>query len=92
MSSSGSAKLVEISKVIADKGDGISYISNEEDNYIIGTRRYDERIAKYLDKTVKSWKGKESDLVNLKKKKGKAPQTKKVAYLWKIPLNEDNFL
>lgn len=85
-----SEKLREISKVIAGKGDGISYILNESDNYTIGTRKYDKEIAKYLDQTVKSWEGTEANLGNLKKKKGKDNQASKVAYLWKIPLTENN--
>ena len=90
MSINFSKKLMEISKVIAGNGDGISYILNENDNYIIGTKKYDEKIAQYLDQTVKSWKGTEANLADLKKKKGKVNQIKKVAYLWKIPLNENN--
>ncbi len=87
-----SEKLKEISKVIARNGDGISYIHNEDDVYTIGTRKYDRRIAQYLDQTVKSWKGSEASLANLKKKKGKEGQNSKIAYLWKIPLTEDNEL
>jgi len=78
--------LIEISKVMEEKGDGISYIRNEADYYTIGTRKYSEEIAKYLDKTVDVWEGSE-DYVNEKKKKGKRSEsTKKVGYLWKIPL------
>lgn len=87
-----SEKLREISRVIAGKGDGISYIFNESDNYTVGTKKYDKEIAKYLDKTVKSWEGKEANLANLKKKKRKDNQTSQVAYLWKIPLTENNLL
>lgn len=90
ISISFSEKLSEISKVIARKGDGISYISNGSGNYIIGTRKYDKEIAKYLDQTVKSWEGKEANLANLKKKTGKENQTDKVAYLWIIPITDNN--
>ena len=90
-----SKKLVEISKVIAEKGDGISYILNENDNYTIGTKKYNENIAQYLNQTVETWKGSEANLANLanlKKKKGKNRQVKpkKVAYLWRIPITENN--
>jgi hypothetical protein len=90
-----SKKLVEISNVIAEKGDGISYILNENDNYIIGTKKYSEKIAQYLNQTVETWKGSEANLANLahsQKKKGKNKQIKpkKIAYLWQIPITENN--
>jgi hypothetical protein len=92
MSINFSKKLIEISKVIAEKGDGISYILNENDNYTIGTKKYSEKIAQYLNQTVETWNGSEADIANLKKKKGKNKQTKpkNVAYLWKIPITENN--
>jgi hypothetical protein len=86
MSKNFSKKLVEISKVIGEKGDGISYILNEGDNYTIGTKAYSEKIAQYLNQNVKIWKGSEANL-----KKGKNTQKpNKVGYLWKIPLTENN--
>jgi len=89
-----SKKLIEISEVLAEKGDGISYILNENDNYTIGTKIYNEKIAQYLNQTVKTWEGSEVNLTNLKKKKGKNKQKKpnKVGYLWKIPITENNLL
>jgi hypothetical protein len=83
-----SKKLVEISKVIGEKGEGISYILNEGDNYTIGTKVYSEKIAQYLNQTVKMWKGSEANL-----KKGKNKQKpNKVGYLWKIPITKNNLL
>jgi hypothetical protein len=92
MSTNFSKKLGEISKVLAEKGDGISYILNENDNYTIGTKIYSEKIAQYLNQTVKTWEGSEVTLANLKTKKGKDKQikSKKVGYLWKIPITENN--
>jgi hypothetical protein len=92
MSKNLSKKLVEISKVIAGKGDGISYILNENDNYTIGTKKYSEKIAQYLNQTVKTWNGSEADIANLKKKKGKNKQIKpeNIVYLWEIPISENN--
>ena len=79
-------KLIEISNVMEEKGDGISYIRNESDSYTIGTRKYSEEIARYLDKTVETWEGSE-DYVNEKKKKGKRSEAaKRIGYIWKIPL------
>ena len=81
-------KLIEISRVMNEKGDGISYIRNESSSYTIGTKIYSEEIAEYLDKTVGLWEGSEA---NLKKKKGKKQEKdKKVGYIWKIPLTESN--
>lgn len=78
--------IMEISKVMEEKGDGISYIRNEPDYYTIGTRKYSEEIARYLDETVEAWEGSE-DYVSEKKKKGKRSEAaKKVGYLWKIPM------
>ncbi len=78
-------KLMKISKVMEEEGEGISYIHNGIDNYTIGTKIYSEEIAKYLDKTVKNWEGSEASME--KPKKGKInKKTKKVGYLWKIPI------
>lgn len=81
-------KLMKISKVMEEKGDGISYIRNEKDNYTIGTRKYSEEIAKYLDKTVGKWEGSEANVKKRKKKGRKEETAKKVGYLWKIPISE----
>ena len=79
-------KLIEISNFMEEKGDGISYIRNEADYYTIGTRKYSEEIARYLDETVETWEGSE-DYVNEKKKKGKRSEAaKRIGYIWKIPL------
>ena len=87
-----SKKLVEISKIIGENGGGISYIHNEDDNYTIGTKKYSEKIVQYLNQTVETWKGCEASLANLKKRKGKNKQikTKKIGYIWKIPLTKNN--
>lgn len=79
-------KLMEITRIMEEKGNGISYIRNESDAYTIGTRIYNDEIAKYLDKTVENWEGSEAD-VKKRKKKGRMTKetSKKVAYLWKIP-------
>jgi hypothetical protein len=90
MSKNLSKKLVEISKVIAGKGDGISYILNENDNYTIGTKKYSEKIAQYLNQTVETWNGSEADIANLKKGRNKELKPKNVIYLWKIPITENN--
>jgi hypothetical protein len=84
-----SKKLMEISKVIEEKGDGICYILNEGDHYTIGTKNYNEQIAQYLNRNLETWNGGEA---NLKQKKGKnkQPKPKKVGYLWKIPIKENN--
>jgi TFIIF-interacting CTD phosphatase-like protein len=79
-------KLIEISNVMEEKGDGISYIRNEADYYTIGTRKYSEEIAKYLDENGETWEGTE-DYVNEKKKKGKRSEAaKRIGYIWKISL------
>ena len=52
MSINFSKKIVEISKIIGQNGDGISYILNEGDSYTIGTRKYSEKIVQYLNETV----------------------------------------
>ena len=91
MSEDFSKKLVEISKIIGEKGDGISYILHESDNYTIGTKIYSEKIVQYLNENVKNWKGAEADSAGIKKKKGKN-KPNKVGYLWKIPLTENNLL
>ncbi len=82
-------KLMKISKVMEEKGEGISYIRNESDSYTIGTKIYNEEIAKYLDETVGKWEGSEAN-VKKRKKKGKMTEgtKKKVGYIWKIPINE----
>ena len=89
MSINFSKIIVEISKIIGQNGDGISYILNEGDSYTIGTRKYSEKIVQYLNETVETWDGSEA---NLEKKKGKNKKIKpkKVGYLWKIPINENN--
>ncbi len=89
-----SEKLKEISQVIAKNGDGISYIHNEDDIYTIGTKKYDKRIAQYLDQTVKTWRGIEADQIILKRKKKRNKESEmiRVGYLWEIPLTENNLL
>jgi hypothetical protein len=77
-------KLREISKFLEREGEGISYISNKPDTYTIGSRKYSEKIVEYLDKNVEGWEGSEPQL---KEKKGKSKQEKKVGYLWKIPVS-----
>ncbi|MEN4017685.1 MAG: hypothetical protein PQ968_04465 [Methanobacterium sp.] len=81
-------KLMKISKVMEEKGDGISYIRNEKDSYTIGTRKYSEEIAKYLDEIVGEWEGSEANVKKRKKKGRKEEAPKKVGYLWKIPVSE----
>lgn len=84
-------KLIDISKVMEEKGNGISYILNESDSYTIGTRIYSEEIDEYLDKTVELWEGNVANLKKSRKRKSKTPhdeRPKKVAYIWKIPLTE----
>ncbi len=86
-----SKKLVEISKIIGENGGGISYILNEDDNYTIGTKKYSEKIAQYLNETLKTWNGSEASLADLKKKKGKNKEKiSKIGYIWKIPITENN--
>jgi len=81
-------KLMKISKVMEEKGDGISYIRNEKDSYTIGTRKYSAEIAKYLDETVGNWEGSEANVKKRKNKGKKGETVKKVGYLWKIPVSE----
>ena len=81
-------KLMKISKFMEEKGDGISYIRNEKENYTIGTRKYSDEIAKYLDEMVGNWEGSEANVKKRKKKGRKEETTKKVGYLWKIPIQE----
>jgi hypothetical protein len=81
-------KLMKISKFMEEKGDGISYIRNEKDNYTIGTRKYSDEIAKYLDEMVGNWEGCEANVKKRKKKGRKEETAKKVGYLWKIPIQE----
>lgn len=81
-------KLMEISKIMEEKGDGISYIRNEKDNYTIGTRKYSEEIANYLDESVGEWEGSEANVKKRKKKGRKEETAKKVGYLWKIPIQK----
>ena len=80
-------KLMKISKVMEEEGDGISYIRNESDSYTIGTRKYSEKIAKYLDKTVEKWEGCEANVKKKKTRGNKLEKVKKVGYLWKIPIS-----
>jgi hypothetical protein len=82
-------KLMKISRVMEKEGEGISYIRNEKDTYTIGTRKYSEKIARFLDETVGTWEGCEAN-VKKRKKKGKVggETAKKVGYLWKIPVTE----
>ena len=86
-----SKKLVEISNVIMDNVDEINYISNENGNYIIGTKEYSEKIAQYLNQTVKTWKCSEDNLASLKKNKKRNTQIKQPndIYLWTIPITEN---
>lgn len=81
-------KLMKISKVMEKEGDGISYIRNESDNYTIGTRKYSEKIAKYLDETVGTWEGSEAHVKKKKTRGKKQEKASKVGYLWKIPITE----
>ena len=84
-------KLIDISRVMEEKGSGISYILNEDDCYTIGTRKYSEEIDEYLNKTVELWEGSEANLKKSKKGKSKrsnAEKPKRVAYIWKIFLTE----
>ena len=87
-------KLVEISNVIKENVDEISYIRYENNNYIIGTKKYSEKIAEYLDENVKNWNCMEENLASLKKKRGsnKLKKGENDVYLWIIPLTENNFL
>lgn len=80
-------KLIDISRVMEEKGNGISYIHNEDDCYTIGTRKYSEEIDEYLNKTVELWEG---SVPNFKKsKKGKSSgKPSRVVYIWKIFLTE----
>ncbi|MBI5680030.1 MAG: hypothetical protein HZC47_03935 [Methanobacterium sp.] len=82
-------KLMKISRVMEKEGEGISYIRNEKETYTIGTRKYSEKIAKFLDETVGTWEGSEAN-VKKRKKKGKVSggAAKKVGYLWKIPVTD----
>jgi hypothetical protein len=61
--------LLKITDVMEEKGGGIIYIRNEPDCYTIGTRYYDEEIAKYLDDNVDNWSGEESTLKKKSKKR-----------------------
>ena len=84
-------KLIDISRVMEEKGNGISYIHNESDSYTIGTRIYSEEIDEYLDKTVELWEGNVANLKKSKKRKSRKSseeRPKKVAYIWKILLTE----
>lgn len=87
-------KLVEISNVIKENVDEISYIRYENNNYILGTKKYSEKIAEYLDKNVKGWDCREENLASLKKKRGsnKVKKGENDVYLWIIPLTENNFM
>ena len=61
-------KIMKISKVMEEKGDGISYIRNKSDIYTIGTNKYSDEIAKYLDENVASWEGSEAQFSKRKVK------------------------
>jgi hypothetical protein len=80
-------KLMKITSVMEEKGEGISYIRNESDTYTLGTKIYSEEIEEYLNKTLDNWEGCEAN-VKKRKKKGKMVKnaSKKVGYLWKIPV------
>jgi hypothetical protein len=93
MSTNFKKKLVEISKVIEEKSDGISYILNEGDHYTIGTKNYSEKIAQYLNQTVEEWDGcaPNPDIKKNKRMK-KQSKPKKVGYLWKIPVTKNKLL
>ena len=80
-------KLMKITDIMEEKGGGIIYIRNNSDCYTIGTRMFDEEIAEFLDKTVKSWTGEESNLKKKSKKRSKKQdKVEELYYLWKIPL------
>ena len=68
---------------------GIIYIRNEPESYTIGTRFYDEKIAKYLDEVVDEWTGEESTLKKKSKKRSKKQdKIEELYYLWKLTLPE----
>jgi hypothetical protein len=81
-------KLIDISRVMEEKGNGISYIHNEEDCYTIGTRKYSEEIDKYLTKTFELWEGSVFNFKKSKKSKSNGKKPSRVAYIWKIFLKE----
>lgn len=84
-------KLMEISRGIEEKGDKISYILNEGDHYTIGTENYSEKVARYLNQNLEKWNGcKPQPFVQKRKGKEMQRKPKKVGYLWKIPINENN--
>lgn len=77
--------LLNITNVMEEKGGGIIYIRNEAECYTIGTRYYDEGIAKFLDDTGHEWFGEESTLKKKSKKRSKKQdKVEELYYLWKI--------
>ena len=81
--------LLKITDVMEEKGGGIIYIRNEPDCYTIGTRYYDEEIAKYLDDNVGNWSGEESTLKKKSKKRSKKQdKIEELYYLWKLTFDE----
>ncbi|MCD7781285.1 MAG: hypothetical protein LUG89_01085 [Methanosphaera sp.] len=81
--------LLKITDIMEEKGGGIIYIRNEPDCYTLGTRYYDEEIAKYLDENVEEWFGEESTLKKKSKKRSKKQdKIEELYYLWKITLPE----
>ncbi len=87
--------LLKITDIMNEKGagdddkPGIIYIRNEAECYTIGTRFYDEEIAKYLDEVVDNWTGEESTLKKKSKKRSKKQdKVEELYYLWKLHLPE----
>lgn len=81
--------LLKITKIMDEKGGGIIYIRNEPECYTIGTKYYDEEIAKYLDDVIDEWTGEESTLKKKSKKRSKKQdKVEELYYLWKLILPE----
>ena len=81
--------LLKITDIMEEKGGGIIYIRNEPNCYTIGTRYYDDEIAKYLDEVVDEWTGEESTLKKKSKKRSKKQEKiEELYYLWKITVPE----
>lgn len=86
--------LLDVTEIMDEKGggddkNGIIYIRNEPESYTIGTRYYDEEIAKYLDEVVDEWTGEESTLKKKSKKRSKKQdKVEELYYLWKLTLPE----
>ena len=87
--------LIKITEIMDEKGrgmdekdkSGIIYIRNEPEYYTIGTRYYDDEIAKYLDEVVDDWTGEESTLKKKSKKRSKKQdKIEEIYYLWKLHL------